>query len=406
MSAEPIAVGEAAHATIAPSGHEMWGNCPGSLALSVGRPDGDSEYSREGTAAHWLASYMFESGNDGHGLIGTNAPNGWPITADMVDVIGRNYVATVKALADGADEFHVEQRVDVTPYVAGCWGTADVIIVRGTELQVHDLKYGMGVEVDAEENGQLMLYALGSLARFDLAYDIDTVRLVIHQPRIKGPTEWTVTPLDLYAFGERANAAAQLALDVLAGKVEPTYNPGRDTCRWCRAKAICPDLAAFVKAQTCGDIEPVADEPRVPDANVGADVLGKAMVAVPLIEDWCRAVRAEVERRLLAGQPVEGFKLVQGRRPARSWTDEAEVERVLKAMRLKTDEMYTYKLASPPAVEKVLKGKPRKWGKLAPLITQGEPSKSVAPVSDKREAIVVTPRTNDIDDLSTDEELI
>ena len=48
---------------------------------------------------------------------------------------------------------------------------------------VADAVADKGVEVSAEGNPQMMLYALGALELFDGIYDIDTVRMAIYQPR-------------------------------------------------------------------------------------------------------------------------------------------------------------------------------------------------------------------------------
>jgi hypothetical protein len=159
--------------------------------------------------------------------------------------------------------------------------------------------------------------------------------------------------------------------------------PGESQCRWCRAKATCPALA-----------QRVTDEfEAVPAPNAETDArLAQAMGNVELIEGWCKAVRAETERRLLAGQPVPGFKLVEGRRGARKWADEKEVEAALKSMRLRDDQMYDFSLISPTSAEKLHKTGtigPRQWPKLADLITQSDGKPSVAPESDKRPAIAV-----------------
>ena len=60
----------------------------------------------------------------------------------------------------------VEQKVPVGHVTGeeGATGTGDGIIIVSdfSELQAHDLKYGMGVEVDADDNTQMKLYALGT----------------------------------------------------------------------------------------------------------------------------------------------------------------------------------------------------------------------------------------------------
>ena len=45
----------------------------------------------------------------------------------------------------------VEQRVDVSAYVEGCFGTADMVIITDKIVHIIDLKLGKGVEVHAEE---------------------------------------------------------------------------------------------------------------------------------------------------------------------------------------------------------------------------------------------------------------
>ena len=114
--------------------------------------------------------------------------------------------------------------------------------------------------------------------------------------------------------------------------------------------------------------------------------------AVDLVEGWCKAVRAETERRLLAGMPVAGWKLVQGKQGNRAWTDPKVAEETLKTMRIKHELMYDYSVISPTAAEKLFKAKeigPRQWPALQQIITRSAGKPSVAPESDKREALVL-----------------
>ena len=66
----------------------------------------------------------------------------------------------------------IEQRLDFSCYVPDGFGTGDCLIVADKLLHIIDFKYGQGVLVDAEENPQMMLYALGALRQFDHLYDI------------------------------------------------------------------------------------------------------------------------------------------------------------------------------------------------------------------------------------------
>jgi hypothetical protein len=115
---------------------------------------------------------------------------------------------------------------------------------------------------------------------------------------------------------------------------------------------------------------------------------------VDMIEDWCKAIRAEAERRLLDGQDVPGYKLVQGKKGARQWADAEAAEQMLKQFRVKLEDMYDLKLISPTTAEKLAKAETigkRQWPKLQALITQSEGKPHVAPESDPRPALVRQP---------------
>ena len=122
-----------------------------------------------------------------------------------------------------------------------------------------------------------------------------------------------------------------------------------------------------------------------------------------MIEGWCKAIRAKAEAELLAGHPVPGYKLVEGRRGSRRWTNDAEVEQTLKSMRMKLEEMYDFSLISPTTAEKLHKAGtigPRQWPKLQGLITQSEGKPSVAPATDKRPALVIQATADEFADVS------
>ena len=198
--------------------------------------------------------------------------------------------------------------------------------------------------------------------------------------------------------------------------------PGEKQCKFCPAKATCPKLRDAVTTEVWGTTAATADDfdnmGAIPDTltaaveqvegGLGGDIeewLGAAMSKVGLVEDWCKAIRAEVERRLLAGVDIPGHKLVEGRRGARAWSNAEEVESTLKAMRLKVEQMYDLKLISPTTAEKLAKSGaigPRQWPKLQDMITQSNGKPSVAPASDKRPALIVKPVADDFDAITDD----
>ena len=262
-----------------------------------------------------------------------------------------------------------------------------------------DLKYGANPRnaVEAEDNPQLMIYALAALEQFSMAGEFDTVRLIIHQPRLNHKPEHVMSVLRLLSFGAQVHEAARVKLMYVTNPKHWAFNPAKKTCQWCAKKATCPALASFVTDAIGDDFEAIIA--TAPTGGLGTeypdDVLAEKMQALDLIEMWSRSVRAEVERRLLNNIDVPGYKLVQGKRGNRAWLDAGEVEKALKSMRLKQDEMYTFNLITPTAAEKLLKPTPKRWGKIVALIGQSEGKPSVAPASDPRPALAGAVQVND-----------
>lgn len=94
----------------------------------------------------------------------------------------------------------IEQKVDLSDYVSGAYGTADCLIVSDNSLHIIDMKYGLGVLVDAEENSQLKCYGIVSLSTYESLYDIKEVSLSIFQPRRENVQTWTVSVEELKAW--------------------------------------------------------------------------------------------------------------------------------------------------------------------------------------------------------------
>lgn len=397
------------HALLSPSGAKRWISCHGSLALEAPYPNTSSKYAAEGTAAHTLAEMCLtsDSSPNAEGFLGRVIEvegMSFTVDADMARHVN-TYVTAVLAMAEG-NTLLVEQRLAFGSRIGQpdqiAFGTSDAVILAPDELQVHDLKYGMGVRVDAEDNEQLLIYALGAQAAFDFVHDFTQVRLVIHQPRLDHVSEWVVTVDELNAFAKELRMHAKWALDIKAsefGVPADQLNPSEDACRFCKAKPSCPALrdkvASTVQKGTPAEADDFVDLSADP-ADKGeifalpAADLGASMAMVGLVEDWCKAIRAETETRLLKGDPVPGFKLVQGRRGHRKWSDVAAAEALLKGFRLKADEMYTKSLIGVPAAEVILGKQPKRWPLVEELIVQADGAPSVAPDSDKRPAINVT----------------
>jgi hypothetical protein len=383
------------HAICSPSGAKGWINCSGWEGST-----GSNKYSRHGTAGHELAARCLITGHNAAEELGaTITVEGEKITVDqdMIDAV-QKYVNMVRELGGN---LYVEQKLAIEKITGepGAEGTSDAVVLFDDEICIADLKMGMGISVYAEENEQLQIYALAALEEFSIVQDFKRARLIIVQPRIHNISEWSLPIEDLKAFGVKVKEAAAKKL---SGKGE--LNPSEDACRWCSRKATCPALATSIANTVGADFDDLSISSPPLKVEGSPEDLARKMNAVGMIEDFCKAIRAEVEAQLLKGNAIPGYKLVRGKQGNRQWASEEEAEAALKKMRLKQEDMYSFRVLSPTAIEKFMKDTPKRWESLQPLITRKEGAISVASEDDRRPAVDVSEVGAGFDNL--DKELV
>lgn len=433
------------HARFAPSSADRQELCPGSVGLEEVLPDVSSSYADAGSALHTLGSNVLQARIDGDfskvgdpkthiGSVIVSGERSFTVDSDMADAVDRYATDVMIYSREPGALREVEQRVHFGAYLGvpddEAFGTSDftALLFTEEEILVVDLKGGVGVQVFAENNRQMKRYALGVLNKYGLIADFKRVRMVIHQPFLDHVDEWTCSIEELLAYAEEAKAVVAIinggdyALEDWGTTFESSTGPlvpGPKQCKFCKASkraptGVFPCAALNAEAQSVvaigGSVDDFADLTEIPSLKaVPADRLGLAMDKVWVLEDLAKAIRAEVERRLYADEkvnsPLGGYKLGEGKRGNRAWIDESAVEVALKKMRLKQEQMYTFKLKGPAPVEALLaKPFPRRWAKIKALYHQPNGKPSVMLMSDKRPAITKADVALDFEDLTGGED--
>lgn len=418
----------AAHSKFSASAAPRWLACAGSIALSKGKPDRKTVHAAGGTVAHTLFEHSIKGRHPvvPIALVGVeHAVDGFKITADedMAAAVDKSLEHVWELFAD-ADILESEARVNYADWLqvpeGDGFGTLDLAAywIDKRHLAIGDYKHGMGVEVDAAGNEQLMLYAGAKMSELEaVGFDVDTISFYIFQPRVNdAPSEWSRTAGELREWlqtrarrGARSVLMAELSFADTAEWRETFLTPGEKQCRFCKAKASCPALRDAVVETVFDTVPATADEfedlTAMPAAPATSAWLSTALAKVDLIEDWCKAIRAEAERVLLAGESVPGFKVVQGKRGNRRWANAEEATHLLREVfRLPVEKAFDMTLISPTTAEKLAKAGdigPRQWPKAAAMITQSDGKPHVAPESDPRPALQIKPVADEFDDVSS-----
>lgn len=379
------------HALLSASGAGRWMNCTPSARLEDEYGERtDTAFTREGTLAHELAElYLCKdvfgklSENEFLGQLDTIMADP-SFNEEMLDYVPEYTVYCMDQLAearvsDPVAVMEIEQRLDLGSYIPDGFGTADCVILGGSTMEVVDLKYGKGVAVSAEWNRQLMIYGLGALEKFGMAYDISQVKLTIVQPRLGNISTFAISSEDLLAWAE--NELRPAAEKAAAGEGELCAG---EWCRFCSVKHRCRALyekqMEVVREEFGKPIEP----PFLTDEEI-AGVVTKASEFKSWVESVVSYATAQAADE---GKQWPGLKLVEGR-SVRRWAlpDDEVAEEIRKAIPGTTDDdLYDMKLRSLTSIEKAV-GKKAFADKLSSLVVKPQGSPVLVGLDDKRPPI-------------------
>ena len=374
------AVPDTTHARLSASAAERWFNCPGSVALAVGQSS-KSEPAAQGTFAHHIAAECLTHPNKrpADWLGNKTVIDGFTIECDqeMVDGV-QFYLDELAEDVSAGDQHHIEVKLteELAKLHPQLGGTADYARWRPStrELMVCDLKYGAGVAVNAEDNRQLLTYALGVMLGLKVGADKVTVRIIQPRLEIDGQKvrDWTFDGKAILEFAADLVEAAKRASEPNA-----PLNPGY----WCR-KTFCP------VARTCPAVEKyqhamVAAEfdVNLPVTKETLEQVAKALEMIGPLEAKIKQIEAYAYDLANRGLDIPGYKLVD-KRANRKWKDQEQV--IVWAKARGVEPYGEPPILSPAQLEKKLKKDEKK--ELEQFVEKVSSGTTLVPVSDNRPA--------------------
>lgn len=381
----PSSTGPGEHAPYSPSAAERWMTCPGSVVLSEGMPESESEYADEGTRAHafaerWLLMHFAQHGQSP--FIGKPDEE----MAKHVKVYVDECIRLGSVPTPGIKIF-VESRVAMNDDV---WGTADFRVWHPDThtLYVRDLKYGAGVFVSIERNIQLRIYALAALITTKVP--ARTVNIGIVQPRYEHPDgpvrciDFDVADLlDLHADVTDAVALAKQAKINHGSKGwEDKYlKPSEKGCRWCIAAPKCPAIKKRAQA--------LAKQVFASGLAYDPMLLAQTLDFLPILEGWIKNTREFAYGEAEKGIYIPDYKLVE-KQAVRKFKEDTDRDLLAAALGVIVEEILKpAELLGVGDMEKLAPGKNAKEraAVLEPFVEKKSSGHTLVHVSDKRDPI-------------------
>ncbi|MGI6412528.1 MAG: DUF2800 domain-containing protein [Syntrophomonadaceae bacterium] len=373
------------HAVLSASGAHRWLNCLPSARLELEFVNNESSAAAEGTAAHALCEHKLKKALHMRSKRPVSVYN-----SDEMEEHSDAYVEFVMEQLELAKQsctdplILIEQRLDFSCYVPQGFGTGDCIIIADKKLHIIDFKYGMGVLVDAVDNPQMKLYALGALEIYDSLYDIEEVSMTIFQPRRENVSTWTIRVEDLKDWAEKElKPKAKKAYDG-----EGEYLPG-EWCTFCRAAVKC-------RARAEEKLKLAQSEFKLPPLLTDSEI-EEVLSKLSDLTKWANEIIAyATDAAVNHGKEWHGFKVVEGR-SVRKYKDEDAVAEVAKANGYK--DIFRQSLITLTEMERLM-GKSKFEKILGDLIYKPPGKPTLVPLSDKRPAMNVSNAKNEFNEIT------
>lgn len=360
------------HAILSASGAHRWLECTPSARLELEFENNGSEAAREGTAAHALCEHKLKRAlrmRSKRPVSDYDSDEMEECTDAYTDFVMEQVELAKQACNDPI--VLIEQHLDFSCYVPDGFGTGDCIIISDDKIHIIDFKYGIGILVEAENNPQMKLYALGALLMYDALYDIKEVSMTIFQPRRDNVSTWTIPVSELKEWAETELAPkAQMAF---AG--EGDYAPG-EWCTFCRAAVRC-------RARAEEKLKLAQMEFKRPPLLTDAEI-EEILKVIPDLTKWANEITAyATDAAMNHGKEWNGFKVVAGR-AVRKYRDENAVAEAAKQAGYK--DIYRKSLITLTDMEKLM-GKDKFREILGDLVYKPPGKPTLVPITDKRPAI-------------------
>ena len=358
------------HAVLSASSAERWIQCPPSALLNAVSEDKGSVYAEEGTAAHALCEAKVLRALGRSEEPDPHDDTYYDETMEECAEAYKDYILDEVAKANCPEVF-IEQHVDFSAYVPEGFGTCDCIIISDDSLHIVDFKYGKGVEVAAENNAQLLCYALGAVAMFSDLYEINTVILTIFQPRKSHIDSWDISREDLEGWATSLLAPKA----ALAIKGEGDFCAG-DHCRFCRVRNTCRARAEYNLELAKYDFK-MPPELTLQEIEIILDRSAQTKA-------WLDDIESYALEQALSGVTFERYKVVEGRSNRRYRDEQKAAELVLAAG---FDPYKPQEIRGLTDMEKVV-GKKKLTELIGDLIYKPRGKPVLVSVSDKRPAYI------------------